>query len=99
VGAAEIVEREPASDSGPVLLPLFAEGVGEARETPIAYARAQVAALHNRSADTIRIRIAADWEHLHGLYFGARVSALAFGRCAINLNDSPEDDGRCEDVR
>ncbi len=41
MNAAEIVKGEPASDSGPVVLPFFAEGIREARESAKAHTRAQ----------------------------------------------------------
>ena len=87
VDATEIVEREPASDSGPVILPLFREGIRQPSESPIAQARAQVTALHNRCTDAIRIGIAKDWDSLHGLHFGGAVPRFAFGAGAIDLDE------------
>ena len=48
VNAAKIIEREPACDSGPVVLEGLAEGVRQTCEPPKAHPRAQVAALDNR---------------------------------------------------
>lgn len=64
MNAAEIVEREPASDSGPMVLPLLAEGIREARKTPIAHARAEIGSLDNRGANAFGIRLPVDWDNL-----------------------------------
>jgi len=60
VDPAKVVERKPARDSSPVVLPLLAKGVREPSESPVAHARAQVAALENRrnnlNADFFRQR-------------------------------------------
>src|SRR5579872_2915466 len=55
VDAAEIVEREPYGDSGPVVLPLFAEPVCQSRKSAQTHPRAQIRPLDNRSADALRI--------------------------------------------
>jgi hypothetical protein len=55
VDAAKIVEREPARDSGPVVLPLLAKGIREPREAANAHTRAQIAALDDAGADTLSI--------------------------------------------
>jgi hypothetical protein len=40
--AAKVVEREPAGNSGPMVLPLFAEGVRKTGESPIAHSIRQL---------------------------------------------------------
>ena len=47
VNSAKVVEHEPHDYSGPMVLPLLAEGVREPGEPPKAHARAQIAALDN----------------------------------------------------
>jgi hypothetical protein len=58
--AAEVIEREPAGDSGPVVLPFLAERVREARESTKAHAGAEVGPFDNRNEDALRIRLPHD---------------------------------------
>lgn len=57
MNSAKVVEAEPASDRGPVVLPLLTEGVRKARESSIAHARAQIAAFDYRRANSFWIRL------------------------------------------
>ena len=90
VDSAKVVERKPARDSGPVVLPFFTEAIGKAREATKAHPQRQVAAFHNRSADALRVRTAHDWDYLHGLNFGGAVAAFAFARCAVHFDELGE---------
>src|SRR5260370_31643160 len=74
VDSAKIIEREPARDGCPVVLPLLAERIREARKSSSAHADTQVLSLHNRSANTFGIRTAHDWDHLRGGYFSGTVA-------------------------
>jgi hypothetical protein len=87
VYAAEIVKREPARDSRPVVLPLLGESIREPRESPVTHARAQIAALNNRGANALGIRLSEDWDHLHGSNLSGAVSSFAFAGSAIDLNE------------
>lgn len=60
VNAAKVVKSEPARNSGPVVLEALAKRIGQTRETAKAHARAQVAALDNRSADAFGIGLPED---------------------------------------
>src|SRR5215831_15716887 len=85
--SAKVVIGEPQHNSRAVVLPLFAERVGEARKAAQAHSERQVGALDNRSADAFRIRITGDWDHLHGSDLRWRVSRFAFLGATINLDE------------
>jgi hypothetical protein len=87
VNPAEVVKRKPASDSGPVILPLFTEGIREPREAAQPHPRAQVAALYNRGANSFRVGLTHDWDHLHAGDFGGRVARFSFAGGAIDLDE------------
>jgi len=87
VDAAEIVEREPHCDGGPVVLPLLTESVRQPGEATNAHARAQIGPLDNRSADALRVGLAHDWDYLHGLHFGGTVAAFAVRRGPVHLDE------------
>lgn len=59
VNAAKIVKREPAGYSGPVILPLLAEGVRQPCEAAKAHARAQLL----RSTIEVQIRSGSGWPY------------------------------------
>ncbi len=86
VNSAKVVKREPAGDSGPMVLPFLAEGVREARESAIAHARAQVIALYNRGANTLGIRLAEDWALFRRSYLSRAISAFAFASGSVDLD-------------
>jgi len=90
VNAAEIVKGVPKHHSGPVVLPFFAEGIREPSKASHSHADTKILALHNRVADTLRIGIARNWDHLYGSDFGGRVPRLAFLRGPINLDELGE---------
>jgi hypothetical protein len=82
MNSAKVVEREPARDSGPVVLPFLRKAIRQAsepanrqaRESPIARARTQIAAFNNRSANSLRIGVADDWDSLRGDDFGRTIN-------------------------
>ncbi len=41
-------------------------------------------------ADTVRIGLAHDWDHLHGLDFGGAVTALTFTRSPVDFDELGE---------
>jgi hypothetical protein len=73
-----------------VVLPLFAEGVRESSESPVAHASAEIVALDNRSADTFRIGLAEDWDLFHRSYFSGALPAFAFAGGTIDLDELRE---------
>src|ERR1700693_807352 len=85
--SAEIVESEPARHRCPVVLPLFAKSIRQAREAAKAHARAQITSLDYRGADSFGIGLPVNWDHLYGLDFGGRVSRFAFLRCPVHLDE------------
>lgn len=90
VNSAEVVEREPARNAGPVILPFLRECVCKSGEATIAHARAQVAAFDNRCADSFRIWISEDWDYLHRLNFSWAIPRFAFAPCAVDLDERRE---------
>src|SRR5580698_5573307 len=69
VNTAEVVRREPASDSGRVVLPFLAEGVRKPGESTVADAGAEIRTLHDGGTDAFGIGLPEDWDFLHGSYF------------------------------
>jgi hypothetical protein len=88
VNPAKIVERKPHGKSSPVVLPLFTEAISKPREAANAHPRAKVAALDNRSADTLWIGLPHDWDSLHGSHFGGTVAASP--SLAVDLDELHE---------
>lgn len=90
VDATKIVEREPARDSGPVVLPFLAEAIRQAREAAKAHANAKILAFHNAGADALGIGLPVDWDSLHGCYFGGRVPRFAFLGGSVDFDELRE---------
>src|SRR4051794_28264845 len=90
MNAAKVVEGKPKRDRCPVVLPLFAEGVGEPSESTGAHAQAEIGPLDNRSADALRVGLAHDWDYLHRSDFGRAVALLSVLRSTIHLDELSE---------
>jgi hypothetical protein len=87
VDATKIVEGKPARNRCPVVLPLLTEGIREARKSACAHTDTQVLTLHNRSANTLGIGTAHDWDHLRRSYVGGAVAGFAVARSLIDLDE------------
>jgi hypothetical protein len=90
VDAAKVVEREPARNSGPVVLPLLAEGVRQPSESAKSHARAQIVALNDGCADALRIGLPHDWDYLDGSNLGGRVPRFAFAGGPVDFDELRE---------
>jgi hypothetical protein len=90
VNAPEVIPAVRDGDRRPMVFPLFAERIRKASESPDAHARAEIGPLQNRSANTLRIGTAHDWDYLHGLHFGGTVACFAVARSAIDLDELGE---------
>jgi hypothetical protein len=90
VDAAEVIEREPARHRSPVILPLFAEGVRQSRESARTHTDAEIGPLHNRSANVLGIGTTHDWNDLHGGDFCGAVTLLSVLGSAIDLDELGE---------
>jgi len=85
--ATEVIPAIPERSSGPMVFPFLTEAVRQSGKPSETHAKRQVAALHYRSANAIRVRLTHNWDYLHGLDFGGAVAAFAFAGGAINLDE------------
>ena len=87
--AAKIVVCEVQAESGPKVLPLLAESVRQSRESANLHSHREILPLNDRSADTARIGVTNNWDHLRGNNFTGRVAAFRF-RIAVHLDEARE---------
>src|SRR5437867_4005085 len=87
---AKIVISKVQAVSRPQVLPLLRKSVREPRQAPHLHSNREVLALYNRSADALRIGIAHNWDHLRRGDFGRAITAFAFARRAIDLDELSE---------
>jgi hypothetical protein len=99
VDAAEVVESVPERYSGPVVFPLFAEGVRQPSESAGAHTDGKILSFHDRGANAFRIGIATNWDHLRTGDFGRAVAGFAFARIAVDLDEHRVIDVISESVR
>lgn len=69
MNATEGVVGEARAERGPVVLPLFAEAVPQARESAHLHSHREVLAFDMRSANLRRVGISEDWGHLRAHRF------------------------------
>jgi hypothetical protein len=87
VDTAEVVVGEPESHGRPMVLPLPAECVRQSGKPPHTHADVEIVALHNRCADSGRIGLPTDWDHLDGSDFCEAVARFAFAVGAVDLDE------------
>lgn len=68
-----------------MILPFLREGIGEPRESARSHADRQILTLDMAGANAVGIRMAHDWDHLHGGDFRRAVPCFAFARGAVDL--------------
>jgi len=88
--AAEVVVGEVQAEGGPQVLPLLAEGIRQAGKPANLHPHREVLALHNRSADTLGIGAAHDWDHLRAGDLRRAVPRFALNGRAVNLDELGE---------
>jgi len=90
VHAAEVVKSKPACDCRPVVFPLLAEGIREARKAACRHSRAEVATLNNRGTDSFGVGLTHDWDYLHAGYFSGRIPCFAFAGSSVDFDELRE---------
>jgi len=90
VNAPKVVPAIPKHHSRAVVFPLLAEAIRQPSEPAKAHPKREIRTLHYRSANTFRVRVARDWDHLHGSDLGGRVAGLPLLRGAIDLDELGE---------
>jgi len=90
VDTPKVVPGVPENDGSPVMIETLRERICEPRKSTQAHSQGEIAALDYRSADTLRIGLPHDWDHLHGSDFGGRVPRFAFLGASVNLDELGE---------
>lgn len=95
VNAAEIIKREPAGYSSPVVLPRLRESICETCEGTRVLRLAQLSNVRlERSAIEVQMRSGSgwpkNWDHLHGLQFSGAVTRFAIVASAVDLDELRE---------
>jgi hypothetical protein len=87
VNSAEVVVGVPERNSSPVVFPFFREGIRQSRKSADAHPDAEIAALHNRSADAFGIGTAHNWDYFHCGHFSRAVAGFPVLRSAVDLDE------------
>jgi hypothetical protein len=87
---AEVVVCKPAGQRRPMILPFLAESVREPREPPRAHPNRKILAFDMRGTDALWVRLAHDWDYLHGGNFRRAVPPFAFARGPVHLDEHGE---------
>ena len=77
--ANEVVIGEIQGKSRIVVLPLFAESVGQPGESANLHSHRQVLTLDMRRSNLARVGLPDDWDNLRCYHFRGRVAVLALG--------------------
>jgi hypothetical protein len=86
VNPAEVVEREPAGQRCPVVLPLLTEGVGQSCKSSRTHTDREILAFDMRRANAFGVGLPHDWDYLHGLHFCGAVASFPGNRGAVDLD-------------